>query len=188
MDRFNRKWIIVGTDIVRGVIVLCVGLLFYVDAMNLGMILLAQVLISICSALFNPAIPAVIPQLVKKSQLGRANSQAQLIRGIALIVGPLLGGFSVAFMGYIFVFLFNAVSYLISAVFESFMIIPAKDDRHSSASLRDDIVKGFRHILHERGLVVLIATVAVIHFFVGAIQTITPVFRGNISIDLFGHT
>jgi hypothetical protein len=51
-------------------------------------------------SLFDPAIPAIIPQIVKRDQLIRANSQTQFVSGISAIVGPTLGGLTVAWAGY----------------------------------------------------------------------------------------
>ncbi|MBU2511278.1 MFS transporter [bacterium] len=181
VDRFNRKWIIVGTDFFRGLIVLTLGVLFYFDSLNLVVILLAQVLLSVNAAFFNPAIPAVIPQIVREDQLSKANSQTQLIRGISMIAGPVLGGLSVAVFGYLFVFLFNAASFLISSFFELFLKLPSPGESQSKTTLIEDIKEGYRFILVDRQLIALIATIAVIHFFVGAIHTITPVFASQLA-------
>jgi MFS transporter, DHA3 family, macrolide efflux protein len=43
----------------------------------------AQVTLSICTAFFDPAIPAILSQLVVKDQLAQANSKTQLMSGIA---------------------------------------------------------------------------------------------------------
>ncbi len=183
VDKYNRKWIIVGTDFFRGLIVLSLGVMFYLDALNLVFILLAQVLLSVNAAFFNPAIPAVIPQIVNEDQLNNANSQTQLIRGIAMIAGPVLGGLSVAAFGYLFVFLFNAASFLISSLFELFLKLPSGKGEQQGTTLVEDIKEGYRFMLADRQLITLVATIAVIHFFVGAVQTITPVFASQLAGD-----
>jgi MFS family permease len=121
VDRYNRKWIIIGADMARGIIVAVLCILYYLSALSFAILLIAQVLISVCTAFFDPAVPAIIPQIVRKDQLTRANSQAQFISGISTIVGPAMGGLAVAFVGYLPVFAVNAASYLISAGFESFI-------------------------------------------------------------------
>jgi hypothetical protein len=58
------------------------------------------VLLSICAAFYDPAIPAVIPQIVKKDQLVKANSLTQFVQGFSTIAGPMLGGIAVATIVY----------------------------------------------------------------------------------------
>ena len=115
LDRYSRKLIIVSADVVRGGIVSVIGLLFYVDSLTFPILLAAQVLISACTAFFDPAIPAIIPQIVEREELPRANSQAQFVSGVSTIIGPVLGGLTVAWAGYLPVFIINACSYLFSA-------------------------------------------------------------------------
>ncbi len=96
VDRYNRKAIIIGADVARGLIVSGLGLCYFLNVLNFATLLIAQVILSVCTAFFDPAIPAIIPQIVKPDQLTRANSQAQFVSGIATVVGPALGGVMVA--------------------------------------------------------------------------------------------
>ncbi|MCG8337940.1 MAG: MFS transporter [Proteobacteria bacterium] len=175
VDRYSRKWIIVATDLIRGGIVLGLSLLFYFDQVALVWIIIAQVLLSISTAFFNPCIPAVIPQIVKQENLAKANSQTQLIRGISTVLGPVLGGISVAAFGYLFVFVFNGLSFIISGVCELFLTIPEEKQHSKASGLVDDVKEGIHYIIKEKSLLTLLGFIAMIHFFVGSFQTITPV-------------
>jgi len=86
LDRHSRKTAIIAADAARGMIVAAVGLLYYLDALSFPVLLSAQILISVCTAFFDPAIPAIIPQIVRRDQLPRANSQTQFVSGIAAII------------------------------------------------------------------------------------------------------
>jgi len=183
LDRYSRKTIIVGADVVRGLIVSGVCLLYYVNALSFVVLLAAQLMLSVCTAFFDPAIPAIIPQIVKRAQLTRANSQTQFISGISTIIGPMLGGLTVAWGGYLTVFIINAGSYLFSAAFESFIRIPPRDHKTSGKTkLVDDIIAGCRYVWQTKGLMMILVMVGVIHFFVGSIEAIVPV----LAVDLKG--
>ena len=183
LDRHSRKAIIVGADISRGLIVSLVGLLFYLEALFFPVLLAAQVLISACTAFFDPAIPAIIPQIVAREQLPRANSQAQFVSGISAIAGPVLGGMTVAWAGYLPVFIVNSGSYLFSAGFESFIRLPQlKRKTSAQTKLKDDIVEGCRYVYGQSSLMIILVMVGVIHFFVGSIETVIPV----LAMDLTG--
>lgn len=184
VDRYNRKTIIVCADLARGLVVLTLGVLYYLGALSFPILLLAQVLLSVCTAFFDPAIPAIIPQIVSQEHLARANSRTQFVSGIAMIVGPTLGGLAVAWVGYLPVFVINACSYLFSAAFESIIRLPAFE-RASTGRIKivDDIVDGCRYVYRRKTLVVILVMVGVIHFFVGSIEVVIPVLATELKGD-----
>jgi len=115
IDRYNRKLIIVGTDVLRGLIIALFAVLFYLEMMNFYVILIMQVLLSVNAAFFDPTIPSVIPQIVDEKDLTSANSKHQFVNGFSTIAGAFLGGIIISMFGYIWVFVINAVSFLLSA-------------------------------------------------------------------------
>ncbi len=182
IDRYNRKKIIIGTDLIRGVIIAVFAFLFYFGMMNFYVILALQVLLSINAAFFDPAIPSLIPQIVDKKDLASANSRYQFVNGFSTIAGAFLGGIFIVMFGYLWVFVLNAVSFILSAFFESFIQIPQTSKvNHSSSNLFTDIKKGYQYILSKRELVVILFMVLLIHFFVGSIEVFMPVIADSIS-------
>ena len=182
IDRYNRKTIIIGADVARGLVVSGLALCFYLNVLSFPVLLMAQIVLSVCTAFFDPAIPAIIPQIVNSDQLTRANSQAQFVSGMATIVGPVLGGLMVAWGGYLPVFLINAGSYLISAGFEGFIQIPIlKHTVREGTKLLDDIHQGFRYIYIRNHLMVILIMVGVIHFFVGCIEVVIPILATHLN-------
>jgi MFS family permease len=176
IDRYDRKKIIVGTDVIRGVIIGGVAAAYYLGMLNFTLIVVSQVLLSICAAFFDPTIPVIIPKMAPADQLSKANSMTQFIRGMSTIIGPVLGGVAVAALGYGFAFAINGVSYLVSAFFELFLKIPPVEKTAGAApSLKSEIIEGYKYILLDRGLLIILAMVGVIHFFVGSIEVIIPV-------------
>lgn len=189
IDRFSRKAIIVGTDLSRGLIVGFVALAYVMDFLSFSLIIVSQILLSINAAFFDPTIPAIIPGIVSKDQLSKANAKTQLIRGISSIAGPVLGGLTVAGLGYAFAFLFNAVSFLFSAFFEMFLKLPqvegvghqkGKPILQQAQSIRKEIIQGYRYILARKNLGIILVMVAVIHFFVGSFEVIIPVLAESL--------
>ena len=181
LDRYSRKAIIVGADVARGLVVGVVCLLYYLEALSFPVLLAAQVLISACTAFFDPAIPTIIPQIVEREQLPRANSQTQFVSGIATIIGPVLGGLTVAWAGYLPVFIINAGSYLFSAGFESLIRLPAYERPASGQTkIVDDIIAGCRYVYRRSSLVIILVMVGVIHFFVGSIGAVVPVLATSL--------
>ncbi|MCP4297333.1 MAG: MFS transporter [Proteobacteria bacterium] len=184
IDRHNKKWFIVGADLIRGSIVALVAVAYYYNVLDLQWIILVQILISICSAFFDPAIPAIIPLIVEKKQLAKANSMTQFIQGFSSIIGPALAGIAVIAYGYLFILIFNALSYLISGVVECFLSIgPQISKTIAYSSIKEDLVAGFQYIKVDGKLLMILYVVAIIHFFVGSLEVIFPV----IAMELEGN-
>ncbi|MCP4719387.1 MAG: MFS transporter [Desulfobacteraceae bacterium] len=180
IDRYSRKSIIVGTDLLRGLVLLCFALLFITGRMDFYLILILQVILSVNAAFFDPAIPSVIPQIVDEDQLAQANGLHQFVNGFALVGGAMLGGMVVAGFGYVWVFLLNAVSFLLSALFESFIAIPPiRVEKKNSYGF--DMKQGYQYFFKNQDLMILLFMVMVIHFFVGSIEVFMPVIADSIS-------
>jgi DHA3 family macrolide efflux protein-like MFS transporter len=114
-DRYNRKHLMVGFDLIRGV------LLFAVIAFNLlgiGQLMAVQVIMATLGAFFGTATSAMFPDLVEPDELERANSITASMNILARLIGPALGGFIYAVGGIKLAILVNALSFLGSGLFE----------------------------------------------------------------------
>jgi len=187
IDRYNRKNIIIGTDLLRGLILALFAVLFYFELINLYMILAMQMLLSVNAAFFDPAIPSVIPQIVDEKNLAAANSKHQFVNGFSTIAGAFIGGIFISMFGYLWVFVVNAISFLLSAFFECFIKIPPlqKDttDKKGETGILSDLKQGYQYILSDKAFLILLFMVMVIHFFVGSIEIFMPVIANAISND-----
>ncbi|WP_407307861.1 MFS transporter [Desulfosporosinus sp. SB140] len=184
IDFFNRKTLLVNTDIIRGLVVTAVVFSYSIGVLNMFIIIVAEVMLSIYSAFFDPTVQAVIPQIVKKEELARANAKSQFLGGIALVVGPLLGGLCAAWLGYGFVFSFNALSFFIASILASLLVLePTLRETHFEKQIKENIFDGFKYVFQKRSIVSIVLIVAALHFFVGSVQVIMPVFaltlKGN---------
>ncbi len=175
VDRYNRKALIIGTDIIRGIVILGITIVYVLGVLNIPLVIIAEILLSICAAFFNPTIPSILPQIVTKDELTRANSNYQFLQGFAAIAGPMLGGLAVAAFGYFSVFLFNAVSFFFSALLAFFMSIPALErTKNTIRSLKDNWVEGYKYIFSNLKFIIIIFIVCLVHFFVGSFLVWMP--------------
>lgn len=114
-DRYNRKWLMVGFDLIRGV------LLFGVIAFNfLGIyqLLAVQVVMAVLGSFFSAGTGAMFPDLVEPDELEKANSTVSSFTILARLVGPALGGLIYGIGGIKLAILINAVSFFGSGLFE----------------------------------------------------------------------
>jgi MFS family permease len=113
-DRLDRKIVMVVCDIVRAVLVL--GFLFVHDADTIWMAYALLAVISLFSAVFDPASSAALPNLVDRRDLGTANALSGSLWGTMLAVGAALGGLVAAAFGRNTAFVVDAVSFAFSAL------------------------------------------------------------------------
>lgn len=174
IDRWNRKAIIIMADIVRGLAVLAVAFLFMAGWLEVWHVFVSAIMLSLSSAFFNPAVMAVIPRLVEKDEITRANSLSQMIAGLASVAGPVAGAASVSIFGYGTVFLANGLSYLASAFLEWFITLPPAPARDKKAGLWEDIREGVKFISGSKPVLVILLVIGVVHIFFGSIAVALP--------------
>ena len=124
-DRFDRRMVLLVTDVARGVLMLGLVAAVVVDAPTL-IIVAISILAACFSTFFGPAIAALLPMLVEERDLGVANSAWATLDNLAFIIGPALAGILLASGGLEFAFLLNAVSFAVVAVVLWRLPVPAR--------------------------------------------------------------
>ncbi len=174
IDRWNRKIIIVAADIFRGLAVIAVSLLLTMGRLEVWHVFIAVAVISLASAFFNPSVMAVIPQLVERDQIPRANSLSQMISGLANVAGPVLGAALIGITGYWPVFLMNGLSYLVAALLASFIALPPNSPAGNKASLLEDLKEGFKFISNSKLVFMILIIIGIVHVFFGSLAVAMP--------------
>ena len=90
-DRWQRKTMLVVTDIIRGCLVLDIAYLSMANTLEIWHVFLIGFCLSLATAFFEPAVQAIIPEIVEKENLTKANGMSQMVGGICTVAGPLLG-------------------------------------------------------------------------------------------------
>jgi MFS family permease len=114
-DRFDRRRILLATDLARGAIMLVLAYLVGTGG-PLPVIVALAILATCFSTFFGPTIGAYLPSLVRdETELGPANSAWSSLDNLAFIVGPAIGGLLIAASSLEFAFVLNAVSFIVVA-------------------------------------------------------------------------
>jgi MFS family permease len=109
-DRFDRKWLMVGSEVVSG---LAVAGLIFVDRLEFVYALL--VLQAISYSIMTPARQAIVAGLVPSHDLTQANAFLQQLAGLVKIGGPMLAGLLLAIVEPQTAILLDVVSFALSA-------------------------------------------------------------------------
>ncbi|HSO27039.1 MAG TPA: MFS transporter, partial [Anaerolineales bacterium] len=115
-DRFDRKTVLIVTDLSRALIVL--GFLFVNSAERAWLIYALTITQFVISAFFEPARAAILPSLVKGSdELLLANTLSGITWSAMLALGAALGGIVTGLFGVPTAIIIDAISFVLSAAF-----------------------------------------------------------------------
>lgn len=178
-DRYDRKRLLVSMDAVRGVCVVAVGIAAILGVLEIWMVFLTGIVLGTCAAFFDPAAGSMLPDVVPKASLQRANSLFAMLHSGIRILGNSAGGFFYVSLGAPLMFLANGISYLFSSVTEMFIRKPApvRSDAEHTPFL-EDMKSGYRYVWQRPGLRVLMIVGAVLNFFASAAMILLlPLFQ-----------
>ena len=150
VDRVDRKRLMISTDIVRAAVIATIPLLASFDLLAVWWIYAVGFVSSTLKISFDAGEFAAIPSLVGADDLVKANGRVQASYSAASFLGPLLAGALLAVMPVQDVFLFDAVSFLVSALALGLVrrSFNAEDnDEKTVAGIRRDVVEGLRYVL-----------------------------------------
>jgi len=129
-DRFNRRSIMIISDLLRAVVVL--GFLFVRRADQLWLIYFLTVLQLALSTFFEPAKTAIIPSIVSDRELVAANAISSVTWSAMLTIGAAIGGVVTGWFGTDVAFILDALTYLLSAALITSVRIPRRPPREKT--------------------------------------------------------
>ncbi|MFQ5576810.1 MAG: MFS transporter, partial [Anaerolineae bacterium] len=114
-DRFDRRKILIASDLLRAVVVL--GFLLVKTAHHIWLLYALIFLQLSISAFFEPARAALMPSIVRKTDLVTANALDGTTWSSMLAIGAALGGLATALFGIAAAFIIDAATFCLSAWF-----------------------------------------------------------------------
>jgi len=113
LDRFDRRRIMIASDLIRAVVAL--GFILAFQWHSVTMLYVLSALLMAASPFFTAGRSAILPTIASQQELHTANSLTQTTGWTTLTLGAFLGGLSTMQFGYDWAFLFNALSFVVSA-------------------------------------------------------------------------
>jgi MFS family permease len=112
LDRFDRKRIMIASDLTRAVVAL--GFILTVTTQRIWVLYLCSALLMVASPFFTAGRSAILPSVASRDEIHTANSLTQTTQWMTLTVGAFLAATVIA-VGYKWAFVFNALSFVFSA-------------------------------------------------------------------------
>lgn len=187
-DRFDRRRVMIASDLVRGVAVGVMGVLSVTGHLRLWQIFPIIALYGAATAFFGPAFDAFVPDVVARDRLTQANAIEQFVRpGAHGMAGPALGGLLIAAGGSGGAFLVDALTFAVSMACLMRVRPGVPDDGGeeteppaTAAGVLDDVREGFRYVRGNAWLwaTLLAATFAYL-LFTGPVDVLLPYLVKN---------
>jgi MFS family permease len=114
VDRLPRIPLMLGSDLLRGIISTAVTVLAFSNRLELWHVYVASVVFGFVDAFFQPAYVALVPQVVAEADLPSANSLTSFGVQGGRIIGPALGAGLIAAGGTSLAFAIDSASFFIS--------------------------------------------------------------------------
>lgn len=116
IDRWSRKRIMIGCQIIRFLLALGLLISLLLDNFTIVFILVIQIIIGLIMPIFSPANQAILPTIMEKEQLSRANASLDSVRQVMVIMGPIVSGVFVDFFALEWVIIIIVLAFAVSTI------------------------------------------------------------------------
>jgi MFS family permease len=113
LDRFDRRRIMIASDLARALIAL--GFVLTIHQPRPWLLYVLSAGLMFASPFFTAGRAAILPTIASQDELHAANSLTQTTQWATLTAGTLLAGYTSAWLGYYWAFVLNALSFVFSA-------------------------------------------------------------------------
>lgn len=133
-DRLNRRRLMIGLDLVRGAVMLAPFLLWRAGLLQAWHVYVVFVASGILSTPYGPASGALLPRLVERKALARANAWLSGAMEAMYLLGPAVAGVFITYFGAPQALLVDAASFWLSSLLISFLRVEAGPDETALAA------------------------------------------------------
>lgn len=164
-DRFSAQTVMLVSNFLRMILVATLSIIVIAGSIELWMLYIFALIFGLVDAFFFPAQSAIVPRLVDKDNLQRANSIVMMTQQLSLFAGPVLAGIVIAMAstwvtsnpsandltGIGIAFALDAITFLVSAITLWFIRTEAtkSEEKSTSSSVFSDIQEGFNSMWQD---------------------------------------
>lgn len=192
VDKCNRKWVLVGMDIMQGVLMLGIGVLAYLDKLNIHGVLIAAFLAALGSVFYSPAASTLMIDIIPHDDMTRGQSIFSGSNALINMVGTAFSGVMVAFFGVPLIVIINGLSNLYSAASELFIHVPRTVQQGAQVSVKGilrDSKAAARAIVSDKCLRLFVPCAWILNLLsAGPLTLVLPFcMEKGFSVDMYGY-
>ena len=178
-DRMDRRHLLIGSQLVQMTSAIALAILISTGRIQVWHILLSSFVVGTAQSFGGPAYSALVPSLVEKEDLPNAIALNSIQFNLARVIGPVLGGLALKYVGSAWCFGLNALSFV--AVIASLLSLninfkPAR----TGESIMTSMKQGFRFIRTQGAMETLIVIAFLMTALAIPMITFLPVFAKDV--------
>jgi ABC exporter DevA family ATP-binding subunit len=166
-DRWSTRNVIIIGGLMNTVLIGIATVLLIFDGFNLIVFIVIAVLFGLFEAILYPAILALLPQLVRKSQLAEANAWIQGSEQFTEVIGPAGAGFMIGAFGLTIAFAINTLVFALGSLFIYLVRTRRRQPlatEPEKQALTGEIVLGLKYAWTRPAIRVSLLLIAMINF------------------------
>lgn len=192
VDRWDKRWVMILSDIGSALGTGAIALLFGLDKLEIWHIYLAMALSSTCKGFQVPAYNAIPTLLVSKDNFGRANGMIQLGKAAGHLFSPILAGILVDIIQLQGIIAIDFATFGFALFTLLAVRLPERlkngDRDTTQTSFWTDVNYGWKYILARPGLLMMLIFFVVTNFTIGIVQVlITPMVLSFTNAQVLGQ-
>ncbi|MBA3832376.1 MAG: MFS transporter [Chthoniobacterales bacterium] len=190
-DRFDKRKILVWTQVVQIALALVVGWLIYTQRIQIWHIILVAGLLGVAFAFEHPSLSALVPELVKREEIAGAVALDRAVFHCARFVGPSVAGLVVAAWGAAAAFFANAFSFV--ALIIALLSLPPRvpGSKEEEAQRASGFKDGFRYVRADKPSLAMVGMIACMTIFIfPTVSVMMPLYARDVlhfGPDKFGY-
>lgn len=176
-DRFSRRKLIIFADAMIAIVTLITVIIFILGYREIWLLFVISIFRSSGQAIQQPAVGAVLPQIVPEEKLMRVQGIHTGINSAMMIVAPIVAATLISIWSIEYIFLIDVVTAAIAIfILITFIRFPRHVNEQSGGKVDylGDMKQGIHYINHHPFLVVFFVLVAGINILFSPLSFLTP--------------
>ncbi len=192
VDKLNRKWVMVGLDLMQSAVMITVGIFAYTNKLNIAGVLIAAFIASFGSVFYSPAANTLLLDVIPRDDMVRGQSVFSASNSLVNTVGTAFSGVMVAFFGVPLIVIINGLSNLYSAISELFIRVPKTLRQGEAVTIKGvlhDMWSAIKTVFSEPCLKIFIPSAIILNFLsAGSFSLMLPFcMQKGFSVDMYGY-
>ena len=180
-DRYDKRRILIWTQVVQIVLALVLGFLVYSGRIQIWHIIFLAFCLGTCIAFEMPAINALVPEIVRREQIATAIALDRSVFHGSRLVGPSLAGVFVGWWGAASAFFCNAATF--PAMIIALASLPPRPigTAEEEEQRKTGFKEGLNYVRNDRTILCMIALIALSTIFIFPfLSVMLPLYVRNV--------
>lgn len=191
VERLSKKSVLVYTDLIRGLLIIFLGLCFLIE-FNYVLVCIISFSLGVCESFFRPSIISLVPQIIEEKLLLKAASITTVISSTVHILANFFSGTILLVFNIPVIIIINGITFIVSAISECFI------NAHENRSTNDKVLYSFKQIksdfaesktffVKNKSYSALLITYCIMVFLISVYTILRfPFFETYFNIELYG--